>query len=60
MSGEWLRNTMKAEGLANYVVMGGMPVVIDTERMDAFFAEMNKESSLVPLLGRGKYEFANW
>ena len=60
MSGQWLRDTMKAEKLTNYVVMGGMPVVIDTERMEAFFAEMNKESSLVPLLGKGKYEFANW
>ena len=60
MSGQWLRDTMKAEGLKNYVAMGGMPVVIDTERMDAFFAEMNKESSLVNLLGGNKYEFANW
>jgi ribose transport system substrate-binding protein len=51
---------MKAEGLTNYVAMGGMPVVIDTERMDAFFAEMNKEPSLVNLLGGNKYEFANW
>jgi ribose transport system substrate-binding protein len=60
MSGQWLAKTMKAEGLTNYVVMGGMPVVIDKERMDAFFAEMDKEPSLVPLLGKGKYEFANW
>ncbi|MCL2270139.1 MAG: substrate-binding domain-containing protein, partial [Treponema sp.] len=60
MSGQWLRDTMKAERLTNYVVMGGMPVVIDTERMQAFFAEMNKEASLVPLLGKDKYEFANW
>jgi ribose transport system substrate-binding protein len=59
-SGEWLAKTMKAEGLTNYVAMGGMPVVIDTERMDAFFAEMNKEPSLVNLLGGNKYEFANW
>jgi ribose transport system substrate-binding protein len=59
-SGKWLAKTMKAEGLTNYVAMGGMPVVIDTERMDAFFAEMNKESSLVNLLGGSKYEFANW
>jgi ribose transport system substrate-binding protein len=60
MSGQWLRDTMKAEGLTNYVAMGGMPVVIDTERMDAFFAEMNKEPSLVNLLGGNRYEFANW
>jgi len=60
VSGEWLARTMKAEKLTNYVVMGGMPVVIDKERMDAFFAEMNKEPSLVNLLGGNKYEFANW
>jgi ribose transport system substrate-binding protein len=60
VSGEWLARTMKGEGLTNYVVMGGMPVVIDTERMDAFFAEMNKEPSLVNLLGGNRYEFANW
>jgi ribose transport system substrate-binding protein len=59
-SGEWLAKTMKAEGLTNYVAMGGMPMVIDTERMEAFFAEMNKELSLVNLLGGKKYEFANW
>jgi len=60
MSGQWLRDAMKAEDLTNYVVMGGMPVVIDTERMEAFFAEMNKEASLVPLLGPNRYEYANW
>ena len=59
-SGAWLRDTMKAEGLTNYVVMGGMPVVIDTERMTAFFAEMNKEPSLRNLLGGNRYEFGNW
>jgi ribose transport system substrate-binding protein len=59
-SGKWLAATMKKEKLTNYVAMGGMPVVIDTERMNAFFAEMNKESSLVNLLGGNKYEFANW
>jgi ribose transport system substrate-binding protein len=59
-SGQWLAQTMKAEGLTNYVAMGGMPVVIDTERMNAFFAEMNKERSLRNLLGGNKYEFANW
>ena len=60
MSGQWLRDTMKAEGLTNYVAMGGMPVVIDGERMNAFFAEMNREPSLVNLLGGNRYEFANW
>jgi ribose transport system substrate-binding protein len=51
---------MKAEGLRNYVAMGGLPVEIDTERMTAFFAAMNKEPSLVNLLGKDRYEFANW
>lgn len=60
ISGEWLAKTMKAEGLKNYVAMGGLPVTIDTERMNAFFAEMDKESSLVNLLGKDKYEFADW
>ncbi|HHU87786.1 MAG: substrate-binding domain-containing protein [Sphaerochaetaceae bacterium] len=60
LSGEWLRDTMKAEGLRNYVAMGGLPVEIDTERMTAFFAAMNKEPSLVNLLGKDRYEFANW
>jgi ribose transport system substrate-binding protein len=59
-SGQWMAATMKNEKLTNYVVMGGMPVVIDTERMNAFFAEMDKESSLVDLQGKDKYEFANW
>ena len=60
VSGEWMAKTMKAEGLTNYVAMGGMPVVIDGERMNAFFSEMNKETSLVNLLGGNRYEFANW
>ncbi|MCL2878801.1 MAG: substrate-binding domain-containing protein [Treponema sp.] len=60
MSGAWLRDTMKAEGLTNYVAMGGMPVVIDTERMNAFFGEMDQEPTLKNLQGGDKYEFANW
>ena len=59
-SGQWLARTMKAEGLTNYVAMGGMPVVIDKERMDAFFVEMNREPTLRNLLGGNRYEFANW
>jgi ribose transport system substrate-binding protein len=59
-SGQWLAKSMKAAGLTNYVTMGGLPVTIDTERMNAFFAEMNKEPSLVNLLGKDKYEFADW
>lgn len=60
LSGQWLAAQMKAAGLTNYVAMGGLPVTIDTERMNAFFAEMNKEKSLVNLLGKDKYEFADW
>ncbi len=60
LSGQWLREQMGKQGLKNYVAMGGLPVTIDTERMDAFFAEMNKDSSLVNLLGKNKYEFADW
>jgi ribose transport system substrate-binding protein len=60
VSGQWLARTMKAEGLTSYVAMGGMPVNIDTERMNAFFAEMNREPTLRNLLGGNRYEFANW
>jgi ribose transport system substrate-binding protein len=60
ISGQWLAKEMKAAGLTNYVTMGGLPVTIDTERMNAFFAEMNKEPSLVSLLGKDKYEYADW
>ena len=59
-SGKWLAQKMKEQGLKYYVAMGGLPVTIDTERMDAFFAEMNKEPSLVNLLGGNKYEYADW
>lgn len=60
LSGQWVAKEMKAAGLTNYVAMGGLPVTIDTERMNAFFGEMNKEPSLVNLLGGNKYEFADW
>ncbi|MFA5468969.1 MAG: substrate-binding domain-containing protein [Sphaerochaetaceae bacterium] len=60
LSGQWIREQMKKEGLRNYVTMGGLPVEIDTERMTAFFAEMDKEPSLVNLLGKDRYEFADW
>lgn len=60
LSGQWLAKTMVAEGLTSYVAMGGLPVTIDTERMNAFFSEMDKEPSLVDLLGKDKYEFADW
>jgi ribose transport system substrate-binding protein len=60
LSGEWLAKTMKAEGLTYYVAQGGMPIVIDTERMTNFFAEMDKDPSLVNLEGTDKYQFANF
>ncbi|MDR1655410.1 MAG: substrate-binding domain-containing protein [Treponema sp.] len=60
LSGQWLAKTMKAEGLTTYIAIGGMPIPIDTERMGGFFPEMNKEASLVPLLGRDKYEFCDF
>lgn len=60
LSGQWLAKEMKAAGLTNYVAMGGLPIVIDEQRMTAFFAEMNKDPSLVNLLGGNKYEFADW
>ncbi|MDR0877512.1 MAG: substrate-binding domain-containing protein [Treponema sp.] len=60
ISGEWLAKTMKAEGLKNYVAQGGLPILIDTQRMEGFFGEMDKEPSLVNLEGKDKYQFANF
>lgn len=60
VSGEWLANTMIAEELTYYAPMGGMPIVIDTERMDGFFSEMNRQPTLVNLLGGNNYQFANF
>ncbi|MDR1306848.1 MAG: substrate-binding domain-containing protein [Treponema sp.] len=60
LSGEWMARTMKAEGLTNYVAQGGLPILIDTERMTNFFAEMDKDPSLVNLEGKDKYQFANF
>jgi ribose transport system substrate-binding protein len=60
LSGQWLAKTMKGEGLVNYVTQGGLPITIDTERMTNFFAEMDKEASLVNLEGKDKYQFANF
>ncbi len=51
VSGIFMRDFMKANGLTRYVAMGGMPVVIDGERMNAFFDEMTKEPTLVNLAG---------
>lgn len=59
-SGKYLRDFMQKNGLKNYVVMGGMPIPIDEQRMTAFFDEMEKDSSLVNLQGGRKYEFSNW
>ncbi|MDC7233753.1 MAG: substrate-binding domain-containing protein [Spirochaetales bacterium] len=60
LSGEWMVKEMVAKGGGNIVCMGGLPVPIDKERMDGFFAELDKEPSIVNLLGKDKYEFANW
>jgi ribose transport system substrate-binding protein len=59
-SGKWLAAQMKKEGLTSYVAQGGLPILIDTQRMEGFFAEMDKESSLVNLEGKDKYQFANF
>jgi ribose transport system substrate-binding protein len=59
-SGKWLAAQMKREGLTNYVAQGGLPILIDTQRMEGFFAEMDKEPSLVNLEGKDKYQFANF
>jgi ribose transport system substrate-binding protein len=59
-SGKWLAAQMKKEGLINYVAQGGLPILIDTQRMEGFFSEMDKESSLVNLEGKDKYQFANF
>jgi ribose transport system substrate-binding protein len=60
VSGIFMRDYMKEHGLTKYVAMGGMPVVIDGERMNAFFDEMQKEPSLVNLAGGRNYDFADW
>jgi ribose transport system substrate-binding protein len=59
-SGQWLSKTMVAENLVNFVCIGGIPTVIDTERMTGFFEEMDKAPNLVNLQGGHKYEFGNW
>jgi ribose transport system substrate-binding protein len=59
-SGEWFAKTMKAEGLTNYIPIGGMPIPIDVERMEGFFPEMEKEPSLVNLLGGRRYEYCDF
>ena len=59
-SGIFMRDYMKKNNLTKYVAMGGMPVVIDGERMKGFFDEMTKEKSLVNLAGGRKYDFADW
>jgi ribose transport system substrate-binding protein len=61
LSGEWMANEMMAKSNGgNVLAMGGLPVPIDKERMDGFFAEIAKESSITNLLGGDSYEFANW
>lgn len=61
LSGKWMAQEMvKNSNGGNIVCMGGLPVPIDKERMDAFFAEIDKEPSINNLLGGDSYEFANW
>lgn len=61
LSGKWLAEQMLAKSNGgNLVCMGGLPIVIDKQRMDAFFAEIDKEPSIKNLLGKDKYEFADW
>jgi len=60
VSGIFMRDYMKANKLTKYVAMGGMPVVIDGERMNAFFDEITKEPSLINLAGGRSYDFADW
>jgi ribose transport system substrate-binding protein len=59
-SGKYLSKYMMQNGLKNYVVMGGMPIPIDEQRMTAFFTEMEKDPSLVNLQGGRSYEYSNW
>ena len=60
LSGKWMAGELAAQGGGNIVVMGGLPCTIDTERMDGFFSEIDKEPSITNLLGKDKYEFADW
>ncbi|MDR0448054.1 MAG: substrate-binding domain-containing protein [Treponema sp.] len=60
IAGQWLARTMKAEGLSNYVAIGGVQGSIDTQRMSSFFTEMNRDPSLRNLLGGNQYEFGHW
>lgn len=60
LSGDYVRDYMKANGLKNYVALGGMATPIDTTRMEEFFAAMEKDSSLVNLEGGRNYQFTNW
>ncbi len=59
ISGEWFGKQLGNGG--TYVAMGGLPIVIDKQRMDGFFAGVKKANpSAVNLLGGTKYEFADW
>jgi ribose transport system substrate-binding protein len=60
LSGQWLAKTMVAQGLTDYIPIGGMPIPIDVERMTGFFGEMEKQSGLTNLLGGRKYEYSNF
>lgn len=59
ISGEWFGQQLPKGG--TYVAMGGLPIVIDKQRMDGFFAGVKKTNpTAVNLLGGSKYEFADW
>jgi len=60
VSGKFMREFMIDNNLTKYVAMGGMPVVIDGERMDAFFDEMGKGKNLINLAGGRYYDFSDW
>ncbi len=60
LSGKFIAQYMKENGLTDYVAMGGMATPIDTQRMEAFFDEMEKEPSLNNLEGGRNYQFTNW
>ncbi len=57
-SGKWFAEQLADGG--NYIPLGGLPIVIDTERMTAFFDEMEKNPKAVNLLGGRNYEFVDF
>jgi ribose transport system substrate-binding protein len=58
LSGRRLAWAMKTAGLTNYAVLGNFPDSAGQERTNAFFAEMDREISLVNLPGSRRYGYA--